>query len=73
MNFSVEALTLIQSYISEWRQYVQIDDKTLSTQRNNFGVPQGSILDPVLFNLYIADIIDNICCNSFQYADDTTL
>ena len=27
----------------------------------------------VLFNLYIVDIVDNISCNSLQYADDTTL
>ena len=73
INFSVEALKLIQSYILERRQYVQIDDKTSSTQLNNFGVPQGGILGPVLFNLYIVDIVDNISCNSLQYADDTTL
>ena len=64
---------LIQGYILERRQYVQIDDMTLSTQLNNFGVSQGSILGPVLLNLYIVDIIDNISCNSLQYADDTTL
>ena len=46
---------------------------TLSTQLNNFGVSQSSILGPVLLNLYIVDIIDNISCNSLQYADDTTL
>ena len=73
INFSVEALKLIQSYILERRKYVQIDDKTSSTQLNNFGVPQGSILGLVLFNLYIVDIVDNISCNSLQYADDTTL
>ena len=73
INFSVEALKVIQSYILERRKYVQIDDKTSSTQLNNFGVPQGGILGPVLFSLYIVDIVDNISCNSLQYADDTTL
>ena len=68
MNFSVEALKLIWSYISERRQY-----KISSIQLNNFGVPKGSTLGPVLFKLYIVDIIDNINCNSLQYADDTTL
>ena len=73
INFSIEALKLIQSYISERRQYVQTDDKTSSPQLNNFGVPEGSILGQVLFHLYLVDIIDNISCNSLQYADDTTL
>ena len=72
MNFSVEALKLIQSYILEQQQYVQIDDKTSSTKLNKFGVPQCSILGPVLFNLYIVEIIDNVSCNSLRY-DDTTL
>ena len=64
MNFSVETLKLIQRYTSEQRQNVQIDDSTSSTQLNNSGVPQGSVLGLVVFNLRIADIIDNISCNS---------
>ena len=48
MSFSMKALKLIQRYISEQLQYVQIDDKTSSNQLNNFGVPQGSILGLVL-------------------------
>ena len=71
MRFSIEALKLIQSYISERWQYLQIDDKTSSTQLKNFGVPQGSILAPVLLNLYMIDIIDNITCNFLQYARTT--
>ena len=64
MNFSVEALKLIQRYTSEQRQNVQIDDRTSSTQLNNSGVPQGSVLGLVVFNVRIVDIIDNISCNS---------
>ena len=38
-----------------------------------FGVPQGSILGPVLFNLYVTHLKQNGASDYHQYADDTTL
>lgn len=49
---------------------MQIDDICSSEP---FGVPQGSILGPVLVNIYVADLQEVIDAKSHQYADDTTI
>ena len=75
MGFSTQFLRWMMSYLTERQQYVQIDDKKSGKLYTNFGVPQGSILGPVLFNLYVADLADELgtVCNCHQYADDTTI
>ena len=71
MGFPKQVLHWILSYIDERRQFVQINDITSELVDPQFGV-KGSILGPVLFNLY-ANALNNIQdCTAFQYADDTT-
>ena len=61
------------SYITNRHQYVQIDDQTSPKSPVHFGVPQGSILGLILFNIYVAELPSCIDSDSIQYADDTTI
>ena len=64
---------LIKSYLQNRIQFVQINS-TMSTTSINIGIPQGSVLGPLFFNICINDIKN--CTDKFDivsYADDTTL
>ena len=73
LGFSRDFLIWTLNYDTHRKQFVQIDDTCSEVKNVNFGVPQGSILGPVLFNIYVADLQDNANIKCFQYADDTTI
>ena len=64
---------LLASFLEDRRISVVLDGQRSSTKEINAGVPQGSVLGPTLFLLYINDLPDSIVSNLVVYADDTTL
>ena len=64
---------LISSFFSNTRLQVVLDRKSSQEYPVNVGVPQGSILGPTLFLLYINDLPDDVICDISIYADDSTL
>ena len=66
------SLTWFQSYLSDRRQFVSMNDKESTTSIIPHGVPQDSILGPLLFALFINDLPLHVSsANTDLYADDT--
>ena len=64
--------SLFKSYLSNRQQFVKVNDAQSNLKSINCGVPQGSVLGPLLFIIYINDIAN--CCKEglFRiFADDT--
>ena len=63
----------IKCYLSERKQAVWIDHTLSPWLDIDVGVPQGSILGPLLFVIFANDLPFLVSCNLDQYADDSTL
>ena len=68
------ALQLIESYLTDREQCVQVNDMLSEYEGVLHGVPQGSILGPLFFLLYINDIaLSSKKLSFYLFADDTTI
>jgi hypothetical protein len=73
LGLSSYPLGWVKSYLSGREQVVEVNGSRSQAKPMSCDVPQGSVLGPLLFLLYINDIKDACSCRIFLYEDDSTL
>lgn len=75
-GLSGSVIRWVRSYVTGRSQFVRVGQEQSATVACEFGVPQGSVLGPLLYTLYVAPIaaiIASFDVHHMQYADDTSL
>ena len=73
MGFIKGCITWFKSHLSERIFFISIENQLSDYGRISCGVPQGSILGPLLFFIYVNDMSQAVNSNLFLYADDSCL
>ncbi len=73
-GFSESAICLMTSYLKERKQRVKIGSNVSDWKDITNGIPQGSVLGPLIFNIFMNDVFYAIHdCQLYNYADDNTM
>jgi hypothetical protein len=73
LQFSTSLIKLITSWLSQRKFKVSVEGEMSTPRYMQVGVPQGSVLSPTLYNLYINDTRQTPGVNLVLFADDTSL
>ena len=72
-GISGNLINLLRDFLNERKQRVVLNWQFSTWKSVNAGVPQGSILGPLLFLIHINDLIEGLSSNAKLFADDTCL
>lgn len=74
IGFRDKMYNIIKSYLSNRKQYIKLDSNISETKINECGVPQGSVLGPLFYSLYVLNLqLAGLVAKYYTFADDTVL
>ena len=73
LGLDQNTVSWFNSYLINRQQCIKVNDGISDILPITYGVPQGSILGPILFSIYINEISNIVNCGIVLYADDTVL
>ena len=73
LNLPPSLTKLLYSYLTNRKFFVTVDGFLSDTKHIHAGVPQGAVLSPLLYNIYVADIPTSKPIHMAQFADDTCI
>ena len=72
-KYPIYLIKIIQSFLNDRKSFVQVFEAKSESFNIPAGVPQGSLLSPHLFNIFVNDIPKPHLCDLAMYADDSAL
>ncbi len=72
-NFPLYLSKIVHSFLRNRKFQVSVEKKLSNVADIKYGVPQGAVLSPIIYNIYTSDAPDIDDCIRALYADDTAL